>query len=233
MRLIGRTFLPPAVLLAALLLIPAGAFAQSGTHEAVVDLSARAAAGRFAPLGPDGIRDALRLASDETAARKVLGSYVIWTRAGWGDGPLIGSFSTPFSRVVRAALKARASGRTLTAADIPPSLLAPEVQVIAMSQLANGTDLERSRVQRIVFVQRGHSGDEEVIEPLKVVPFTQHGVDAVVGPLTNAAVIATFPLDALAAATEIRVQFDRAAVGSTAMSMCQTCVMRLESETIR
>jgi hypothetical protein len=39
-----------------------------------------------------------------------LDAYVVQTRAGWGNGPLIGSFSTPFARVVHAALAARKKG---------------------------------------------------------------------------------------------------------------------------
>ena len=71
-----------------------------------------------------------------------------------------------------------------------------------------------------------------VIEPIRMVPFTQRYRDASVGPVTNAAVMAVFPLEALAA-TEIRVQFDRTARGSSAMATCQSCVMPLRSDSIR
>jgi hypothetical protein len=195
-----------------------------------VDLSPGVAASH-APLTTDGIREALLLASDEAAARRFLKTYVIWTHAGWGDGPLIGSFSTPFSRVVRAALNARAAGRTLAPEDIPAALLAPEIQVIAMSQPASGVP-ERSNVERIVFVRRQRTG-EELIEPVRMVPFTQRYQDATSGAVTNAAVMAVFPLEALTSATEIRVQFDRTARGSSAMATCQSCVMPIRSDSIR
>jgi hypothetical protein len=231
MRLIGRRLLSPTVVLATLLFTPVSISAQTRTIDAVVDLSPGPATSHIAPLTIDGIREALLLASDESAARRFLKTYVIWTHAGWGDGPLIGSFSTPFSRVVRAALNARAAGRTLTAEEIPASLLAPEVQVIAMAQPASGV-AGRSNVERIVFVRRLRTS-EELIEPLRIVPFTQRYQDADAGSVTNAAVMAVFPLEALAAATEIRVQFDRTARGSSAMATCQSCVMPLRSGSIR
>jgi hypothetical protein len=238
MRVIRRLFLAagfafaPILLLCPTLVAAQTPSAQTGSVQAVVDVTVPSGT-HIGPLTRDDVRAAIRLASEEPAARRFLRSYVIWTRAGWGDGPLIGSFSTPFSRVVRAALNARAAGRTLTPEEVPPSLLVPEVQVIAMSQLASDVDLERSRVERIVFVRRDDEGTERVVEPLRTRPFTQHGNDAVVGPFTNAALIATFPLDVLTSATEIRVQFDRTALGSTASSTCRTCVMQLESASIR
>jgi hypothetical protein len=221
------------VALATLVLTPLGARAQTGTmsSEVAVDFSSRLADGRFAPLTTDGIRQAIELASDEEAAHRFLKSYVIWFRAGWGDGPLIGSFSTPFSRVVRGALNARAAGRTISVEDVPAAWIAPEVQVIAMSQAA--TDADRSHVQRVVFVGRQPAGDEVVIEPIKMVPFTQRYRDPGVGAVTNAAVIAVFPLEALANVTAVRVQFDHVARGSNAMSTCQSCLVPIQIAAIR
>jgi hypothetical protein len=41
-----------------------------------------------------------------------------------GAGPMIGHFSTPFARVVLAALAARKDGKGLAIADLTPDILA-------------------------------------------------------------------------------------------------------------
>jgi hypothetical protein len=61
-------------------------------------------------MTPESVDEAIRLAADEKATAMFLDAYVVQTRAGWGNGPLIGSFSTPFARVVHAALAARKKG---------------------------------------------------------------------------------------------------------------------------
>jgi hypothetical protein len=57
-------------------------------------------------MTPESIDEAIQPAADEKATVKFLDAYVVQTRAGWGNGPLIGRFSTPFARVVQAALAA-------------------------------------------------------------------------------------------------------------------------------
>jgi hypothetical protein len=85
-----------------------------------------------ATLTPAALEDAIRLAGDEKAARRFLEAYVLQTRAGWGKGPLIGSISTPFARVVQAGLTARKQGNAFTMADVTPELIAPELHVIVL-----------------------------------------------------------------------------------------------------
>jgi hypothetical protein len=69
-------------------------------------------------------------------------TYVVQTRAGWGNGPRIGSFSTPFARVVQAALAARKKGNFARLPDVTPDLTAPELHVIALAQTAAKISLE-------------------------------------------------------------------------------------------
>jgi hypothetical protein len=71
-------------------------------------------------MTPERIDEAIQLAADEKATAKFLDAYVVQTRAGWGNGPLIGSFSTPFARVVQAALAARKKGNPFATADVTP-----------------------------------------------------------------------------------------------------------------
>lgn len=55
-------------------------------------------------MTPESVEEAIRVAADDKTARKFLDSYTAQTRAGRGNGPLIGTFSTPFARVVQAAV---------------------------------------------------------------------------------------------------------------------------------
>ena len=73
-------------------------------------------------MTPESVDEAIRLAADDKATARFLGAYVVQTRAGWGNGPLIGSFSTPFARVVQAALAARKKGSPFATADVTPDL---------------------------------------------------------------------------------------------------------------
>jgi hypothetical protein len=80
--------------------------------------------------------EAIRLAADAKMSARFLDAYGVQTRAGWGNGPLIGSFSTPFSRVVQAAAAARRRATPFGIEDIPLELLVPELHVVATSQRA-------------------------------------------------------------------------------------------------
>jgi hypothetical protein len=110
---------------------------------------------RYIDSTPEHVEEALRLAADEKAAARFLNGYVVQTRAGWGNGPLIGSFSTPFSRVVQAALSARRRAAPFVRGDVPAELLAPEFHVVATTQKGWPDDTTVASVQAIVLGPRG------------------------------------------------------------------------------
>src|SRR6476620_5292564 len=90
-------------------------------------IAARTAAAQqvVAPMTDRDISDALRLAEDDKAAMRFLASYDLQIRAGWGNGPFIGTFTTPFARVVRAALAAHKKGQRFAADDVTSDLVVP------------------------------------------------------------------------------------------------------------
>jgi hypothetical protein len=94
------------------------------------------------------IDDAIRIGTDDAATRKFLAPFQLQSHAGWGDGPMLGSFSTPFSRVVQAAAVARKEGRTFSATDVSPALVEPQLQVIAISQPALKDETKARRLSR-------------------------------------------------------------------------------------
>jgi len=82
------------------------------------------------------IDDAIRIGTDAAATRKFLAPFQLQSHAGWGDAPMLGSFSTPFSRVVQAAAVARKEGRAFSATDV-----APAGRVRAPSEVRSGAAL--------------------------------------------------------------------------------------------
>jgi hypothetical protein len=150
---------------------------------------------------------------------------VVQTRAGWGNGPLIGSFSTPFARVVRAALAARKKDNSFTPTDVTPDLTAPELHVIAVAQTAATDEGMLAMVLSVVLARRGSKDPADVIQPLKTTELTAQYQNLAGTAFKGTGVVAVFPLSALVANSEIRVVFDRTARGFSGLSMCRECTV--------
>lgn len=190
------------------------------------------------PQPPDSLSDAqideaLRLARDEKAAQTLLNLYVLQTRTGIGNGPVAGRLSTPFSRVVLAAVAAVNAGQTLGRDDVPSDLLFPEVLVIATAQPAADADNTLANVVDITIAKRIGTELVDVLLPLRVrAPTSQerklYGTDK-----TAEAKVAVFSLEALAPIFDVqtpvvvRVSFDRVAKGTTPLTGCKDCVVAI------
>jgi hypothetical protein len=98
--------------------------------------------------------------STSPATAKFLYAYVVQTRAGWGNGPLIGSFSTPFERVVQAAIAARKNGGPFATVDATPDLTAPELHGIALAQTAATDDWTVATVLSVIVIYTDGLGDQ-------------------------------------------------------------------------
>jgi hypothetical protein len=184
-------------------------------------------------MTPERIEEAIRLAADDKAAVRFLDAYVLQPRAGWGNGPLIGRFSTPFARLVQAALSARKRGSAFTSGDVTPDLIAPQLHIVATAQKTPADDTLVATVQSVVLAPRGGKDPVGVIEPLRTVELTTDYQNLTGTTFTGAGIVAIFPLTALTASSEIRVVFDRTARGSSALSNCRECVVPLSLARIR
>jgi hypothetical protein len=184
-------------------------------------------------MTPESVDEATRLAADEKATARLLDAYVVQTRAGWGNGPLIGSFSTPFARVVQVARVARKKGRALAAADLTPDLITPELHVIALAQPAATDDGMVATVLSVVVGRRGSKGPADVIQPLKTTELTAQYQNLVGTNFKGTGVVAVFPLSALVPDSEIRVVFDRTARGFFGLSMCRESTVPVSVNRIR
>jgi hypothetical protein len=181
----------------------------------------------------DRIEEALRLASDDAAVRRFLDAYVVQGRAGWGNGPLLGRFSTPYSRVVEAARAARQQKKAFAASDVSPDLTAPEVHVIVSSDVASTDDTARATMRSMTIVVRGGQAPTDRIGPLRTMPLSQEYRDRYGVTVAGTGVIGIFPLTALRPGSELVVSFDRPARGSTAMSSCKDCTVQFDIAKLR
>jgi hypothetical protein len=183
-----------------------------------------------ATLAPAALEDAIHLVEDEKAARRFLEAYVLQTRAGWGQGPLIGSISTPFARVVQAALTARKQGNAFTIADVTPELMAPELHVIVLSQQPTYDESTMATVQSVFLAQHGTPTGRQ---PSRKEQLTKEYQNRYGIASDRPGIVAVFPLDAVTPGAEVRVVFDRIVRGATASSGCLDCVVPLDTRKIR
>jgi hypothetical protein len=199
----------------------------------VLTAQPRAAQQVITAMDTDRVEEALRVAADEKAAARLLDAYVVQTRAGWGNGPLMGRFSTPFSRLVSAAVAARRSGTPFRASDVPAELLAQELHVVTTSQKGWPDDTMIATVQSVVLTTRETTGAAGIVQPLRTEELTTQ-YRALYGiPPTEPGIVTIFPLNALTFGSAIRVTFDRTARGFTGLSMCRECVVPIDLRRVR
>jgi hypothetical protein len=140
-----------------------------------------------------------------------------------GAGPLIGYASTPFSRIVLAALAARKAGTRLAAADVTPELLSSELHLLVLPQTA-AYDQDRVALQEINIVSPSASGGPAtVVGPIRMVGATRqdyvlYGIEP-----TDGATVASFPLSAVVVGSSLRVTFSGVARGSSPVTHCKEC----------
>jgi hypothetical protein len=202
---------------------------------AIAAIAARTAAAQqvVAPITDRDISDALRLAEDDKAAIRFLASYELQIRAGWGNGPFIGTLTTPFARVVRAALAAHKKGQTFGADDVSADLVLPELHVIAYSQRSAYDQPLAAEVFSVALAPRGNRDLGAVIQPLRKEELTSEYVDRYGLESGGPGAIAIFPLAAVRGDLEVRVLFDRAAKGSSPLANCRECIVPIDMRKIR
>ena len=183
-------------------------------------------------MAPENVEEAIRLAADEKAASRFLDLYVLQNRAGWGNGPRIGIFSTPFSRVVQAAVTARKQGKSFAAAEIAPDLLMPELHVIAVSQKAASDDTNVN-VFSVALAPRGSKEKNETLPPLKSTELTPEYQELHGTAFTGPGVVTVFSLNGLPPNCEVRVIFEQTVRGSTGLARCRECTVQLPLDRVR
>jgi len=186
-----------------------------------------------AALSDRDIDAALRIASDERAATAFLNTHRLQAHSGTDSGPMLGWLSTPFSRIVLAALAARKGGQTIGRDDIAADPFFCEFAVIATPQPAANRRAV-AHITEIAVETRVGTEVTDMLLPMRMRPATAlerklHGMESV-----SDAVVAVFSLDAVAPMFEgrdphvvVRVTFDKAAKGPTPLTACKDCLVSI------
>ena len=181
---------------------------------------------------PEQIDEAVQLAVDERAAQRFLAAFVVQSHAGWGNGPLIGMFSTPFSRVVAAAAAARKRNEPFGRSNVPPDVTVSELHIVVFSVAAVG-DGALATVETVRVRPRTGPHSDDDIQPIRVEDLLEPYRKLYNVGVEGRGIIAVFPLSAVSAKNEIVVVFDRTVRGASALSQCKECVVPFPSSGIR
>jgi hypothetical protein len=184
-------------------------------------------------LAPADIDSAIQLADDEQALRKFLDMYVIQLRAGWGTGPLIGVFTTPFSRVARAAAAARKNGEAFSASDVTADMAAPEVHVIATEQPLAPGENELASIEAVFVAPQATRDTAGSMKPIKTSDLKSEYQRLYGLTFDKTGVVAVFPLEVVSRPSWIHVTFSRVVRSSAAVSACKECAVPLPTAGIR
>jgi hypothetical protein len=174
----------------------------------------------------DQVNEAIRLGQDGPAAQRLLSIYKLQSHQPSGDGPLLGQFTTPFARVVRASLKAKGSGSVLSATDVPPTLITPEVHVIVLTQQT--VDGQPVIARSVSLWQRGIE-----VPAARLVSLTATSRGTLGEEIEGDGVVAIFPTDTFAASSHVLVHLDRVAKGGSVLSGCRDCVVPIPLRNLR
>jgi hypothetical protein len=169
----------------------------------------------------------------EAIEQRDSGSYKIQEHSGWGNGPVLGYFTTPYSRVVLAANSARKLYKTFTLADVTPELLAPEVHVYALARAIGGRMDAIANVQAVVVMPAKEKDRTKAIQPIRTSELTEEYKNLMEAVMTGRSIIAVFPLSVLDEKNEVRVVFDRFVPGASAVKGCTDCGARFNLKKVK
>lgn len=134
--------------------------------------------------------------------------------------------------MVLAALAAQKERKSFGSADVAPEILAPELHVLVLPQTA-AYDPVPAIVQAVTMTAWNATAGHAPLQPLSTSAATkEHYVLYDVGQ-GNGAIVASFPMTAVVAGSDIRVVFSHVIRGSSALTNCQECAVPLGVTRIR
>jgi hypothetical protein len=160
------------------------------------------------------------------------GPYKLQECSGWGNGPLLGYFTTPYSRIVLAAAAARKRYKTFTSADVTADMLAPELHVYAISHAIDGMK-EIANVEAVVVMPYKSKDRSAVVLPTSTTALTEEYRNLMGAVANGRSIMAVFPLSVLDENNELRVVFDRHVPGASMLKGCTDCGVRFKLDKVR
>ena len=161
------------------------------------------------------------------------GFYRLQERTIWGDGPVLGYFTTPYSSVALAAALDRKRDTPFTPADVTPDMLRPELHVYATSQAVYGNKNRIANVKTVAVRPYQSKDRTAALQPARTEAGTDDVWNLMGAPANGRKMMAVFPLSALNEANEIRVVFDRHVPGSSEIKGCTDCGARFSLDKVR
>lgn len=161
------------------------------------------------------------------------GLYKLQERTIWGNGPELGYFTTPYSRVALAAALARTHDRPFTPADVAPEMLLPELHVYVTPQAVYGNMTEIANVKAVVVMPYQSKDRSAAIRPTRTEEVTEEYRNLIGAIAKGRSMMVVFPLSVLNENNELRVRFDRYVPGSSGIKGCTDCGVRFTLEKVR
>jgi hypothetical protein len=161
------------------------------------------------------------------------GRYKIQEQTIWGDGPVLGYFTTPYSRVALAAALARKHGKPYTPAEVTPDMLRPELHVYARAQAVYGNKNRIANVTKVVVMPYQSRDPSAAIHPTRTEDVADEYWNLMGAVANGRNVMAVFPLSVLSENNEIRVVYDRHVPGSSQIKGCTDCGVRFSLAKVR
>ena len=157
--------------------------------------------------------------------------YRVQEKGTWGNGPIAGYFSTPFSRVALAAKEAHEEYKSFTIDDVTEDMIEPTLHVYGTPRIQKGVLVS---AKTIVIMPYKNEDLSKVEAPLIVKTIEQEFQNPFGATWEAQELIAVFPLSLLSEANEVHIVFDKELnTGSANKCCCKDCKMRFDLEKVR
>ena len=194
----------------------------------LLSVSPRAQAQVVVTMTPEMIASAIASGAN---AKKDIGLYPLQERSGFGNGPLVGFFTTPFSRVARASYDAKRTYKPFTQADVTAEMVAPELHIYGTSTVSDGTIVN---VEAIVVMPRKSKDPSNAIQPSKSDLIADEYKNRMGWTGKGRSMMAVFPLTVLSEDNEAHVVFDGRLPGTSMVKgLCSDCAVPFKLKDVR
>ena len=182
-------------------------------------------------MTPELIEDARAKAEDADRDEAL---YPVHERGRFMHGPVAGSFTTPYSRVVLAAIEAKETYRTFAATDVTDQMLAPELVIHGLSQPVGRDEEPIANVRAIVIMPKDSKDRSEAIQPTTSEEWTSEYQNLFGAEFAGQNMTATFPLELLTEDYEVHVVFDEVVSGTQGCcGSCDDCRIKFRLKDVR
>lgn len=182
----------------------------------------------LAALTPAQIAEAIALGAKVGEAKKFLREYRLRTRGFGSNGPTVGMFTTPFSRVVALSLAAHERYAPFSPEDIDAAVLEPTIEVHAWPAVVSERRSDSiASVMAIVIMPDNAKDRSLAIQPLR----TEHAVTTfsnLFGARRDGeGLMAVFPIAEFKQGRDLHIVFDQK-INTVGVAYCDDCKIDIQ-----